>query len=156
MVTDSWRLDEPDDLVRRKWHKRDGLESGSEAAALDVRRRSRDVGIGGIDGARPFGRRTSELGDFFGIFETGRLMAMAGQRLHLPGLAEVSAVCTHPDARGRGYARALMLEVMAGILRKGEAPFLHVFADHHTAIRVYEGLGFIRRRSLHLAALKSM
>lgn len=104
----------------------------------------------------PFGRRTSELGEFFGIFEAGRLMAMAGQRLHLPGFAEVSAVCTHPDARGRGYARALMSEVMAGILRRGETPFLHVFADNYPAIRVYEGLGFIRRRSLHLAVLKSM
>jgi GNAT superfamily N-acetyltransferase len=103
----------------------------------------------------PFGRRTIELGNFFGVFESGRLMAMAGQRLHLPGFAEVSAVCTHPDARGRGYARALMSEVMAAILRRGETPFLHVFADNYPAIRVYEGLGFARRRSLHLAVLKS-
>ncbi len=103
----------------------------------------------------PFGRRTIELGNFFGVFESGRLMAMAGQRLHLPGFAEVSAVCTHPGARGRGYARALMSEVMAAILHRGETPFLHVFADNYPAIRVYEGLGFARRRSLHLAVLKS-
>jgi GNAT superfamily N-acetyltransferase len=104
----------------------------------------------------PFGVRTHELGNFFGIFEAGRLMAMAGQRLHLPGFAEVSAVCTHPDARGRGYARALMSEVMADILSRGETPFLHVFADNYSAIRVYEGLGFSWRRSLHLAVLKSV
>jgi predicted GNAT family acetyltransferase len=103
----------------------------------------------------PFGRRTIELGNFLGVFESGRLMAMAGQRLHLPGFAEVSAVCTHPDARGRGYARALMSEVMAAILGRGETPFLHVFADNYPAIRVYEGLGFARRRNLHLAVLKS-
>jgi GNAT superfamily N-acetyltransferase len=103
----------------------------------------------------PFGPRTHELGTFFGIFESGRLLAMAGQRLHLPGLVEVSAVCSHPDARGRGYARTLMSEIMADILRRGETPFLHVFADNHPAIRVYETLGFILRRSLHLAVLKS-
>jgi GNAT superfamily N-acetyltransferase len=104
----------------------------------------------------PFGVRTHELGNFFGIFEVGRLMAMAGQRLHLPGFTEVSAVCTHPDARGRGYARALMSEVMNDILSRGEMPFLHVFADNHSAIRVYESLGFTRRRTLHLAVLKSV
>lgn len=103
----------------------------------------------------PFGRRTRELGDFFGIFESGRLVAMAGQRLHLPGLVEISAVCTHPDARGRGYASALMSEVIAGILQRGETPFLHVFANNDSAIRVYEGLGFTWRRSLHLVVLKA-
>jgi GNAT superfamily N-acetyltransferase len=102
----------------------------------------------------PFGKRTWELGEFFGIFVDGRLMAMAGQRLHLPGFAEVSAVCTHPDARGRGYARALMSEAIAIILRRGETPFLHVFADNHQAIRVYERLGFACRRNLYLAVLK--
>jgi GNAT superfamily N-acetyltransferase len=102
----------------------------------------------------PFGPRTSELGNFFGIFEAGRLMAMAGQRLHIPGFTEVSAVCTHPDARGQGYARALMSEVIADILSRGETPFLHVFADNHPAIRVYESLGFSWRRGLHLAVLR--
>ena len=32
----------------------------------------------------PFRERTIELGPFFGIFESGRLLAMAGQRTHLP------------------------------------------------------------------------
>jgi hypothetical protein len=56
----------------------------------------------------PFRSRTIELGGFFGAFQSGRLVAMSGQRLHLPQFIEVSAVCTHPDARGRGYARQLM------------------------------------------------
>jgi len=104
----------------------------------------------------PFGPRTHELGRFFGIFEAGRLRAMAGQRLHLPGFVEVSAVCTNPEARGRGYARALMSAVMAEIVRRNCTPFLHVFAANESAIRVYEGLGFKRRRSLHLAVLKAV
>jgi predicted GNAT family acetyltransferase len=103
----------------------------------------------------PFRQRTHELGEFFGIFEGERLLAMAGQRTRTPGFVEVSAVCTHPDARGRGYARLVMTEVMADIVRRGSRPMLHVFAANESAIRVYEGLGFVRRRSLHLAVLKA-
>lgn len=101
----------------------------------------------------PFGVRTWELGEFFGVFESGRLLSIAGQRLRLPGFIEVSAVCTHPEARGRGFARAAMLRVMEDILGRGATPFLHAFADN-PAVRVYEALGFVHRRSLHLAVLQ--
>ena len=102
----------------------------------------------------PFRERTHELGAFFGIFEDDRLVAMAGQRLHLPRYVEVSAVCTHPDVRGRGYARLLIRAAMREIRRRGKTPFLHVLEDNHSAIRVYESLGFTLRRNLHLAVLK--
>ena len=103
----------------------------------------------------PFRRRTFELGAFFGIFDSGRLLAMTGQRLHLPEFVEVSAVCTHPDARGRGFARVLMSRVMAEIRRRGKTPFLHVLPENESAIRVYERLGFTLRRTFHLAVLKN-
>jgi GNAT superfamily N-acetyltransferase len=102
----------------------------------------------------PFRLRTMELGTFFGIFEDERLLAMAGKRLHLPGYVEVSGVCTHPDARGRGYARLLMSCVMEEILGAGATPFLHAFAGNHNALRVYEDLGFSLRRGFHLAVVK--
>jgi GNAT superfamily N-acetyltransferase len=101
----------------------------------------------------PFRNRTHELGAFFGVFESGRLLAMAGQRMRLPGFIEVSAVCTHPEARGRGYARTLMSVVMQDIFNHGATPFLHVLPDN-PAIRIYESLGFALRRVLHLAVLK--
>jgi ribosomal protein S18 acetylase RimI-like enzyme len=103
----------------------------------------------------PFRQRTIELGAFFGIFHSGRLLAMAGQRLHLPRFIEVSAVCTHPDARGRGYARMLIGIVMEEIHQRGKTAFLHSFADNHGAIRVYESLGFTQRRTFELAVLKN-
>jgi predicted GNAT family acetyltransferase len=103
----------------------------------------------------PFRNRTHELGTFFGIFEGSRLVSMAGQRMRVPGFVEVSAVCTHPDARGRGYARTLMSAVMELILQDGDTPFLHSFADNHAAIRVYEAIGFRLRRNFHLAVLKN-
>jgi ribosomal protein S18 acetylase RimI-like enzyme len=103
----------------------------------------------------PFRDRTIELGAFFGIFDDGRLVAMAGERLHLPRHVEVSAVCTHPDARGRGYARMLIATVMDEIRHRGKIPFLHSLADNLPAIRVYESLGFRKRRTFDLAVLKN-
>jgi predicted GNAT family acetyltransferase len=103
----------------------------------------------------PFRQRTIELGEFHGIFDSGRLVLMAGQRLHLPHFVEVSAVCTHPDARGRGYARSLMYLIIKEILQREKIPFLHSFSDNHSAIRVYESLGFTLRRTLYLAVLKN-
>jgi predicted GNAT family acetyltransferase len=56
----------------------------------------------------PFSKRTPVLGSYIGIREAGRLVAMAGERLKPYGYTEISAVCTHPDYRGRGYASSLV------------------------------------------------
>ncbi len=90
----------------------------------------------------PFARRTIELGRFWGIRVDGQLVAMTGERLHLPGFCEVSAVCTHPDFRGRGFAQALITKVCENIMARGEIPFLHVMKENTKAARVYEQLGF--------------
>lgn len=102
----------------------------------------------------PFGSRTHELGLYLGIHQQGRLAAMAGERQKLPGYTEVSAVCTHPDYVGKGYARVLMLEVMRGIRERGEIPMLHVRQNNARAVELYERLGFRSRVVLHLAVLK--
>ena len=102
----------------------------------------------------PFGSRTHELGYYVGIRQEGKLVAMAGERLKVPGYTEVSAVCTHPDYLGRGYAGALMTEVMQQIRERGETPFLHVRADNARAIALYERLGFRIRRRGYFAVLR--
>jgi ribosomal protein S18 acetylase RimI-like enzyme len=102
----------------------------------------------------PFRERTIELGNFYGIFEGDRLLAMAGQRMRVPGFVEVSAVCTHPDARGRGYAGIVMSEVMRDIAAENRTPFLHAFADN-PALSLYQRLGFTLRRTFHLAVIKN-
>lgn len=102
----------------------------------------------------PFLPRTIELGDYYGIHEGKSLVAMAGERLHLTGYTEVSAVCTHPDFRGRGYANALMSVVIRGIVSRGEIPFLHVRIGN-PALRLYQTLGFEVRTQLHLAVVRS-
>lgn len=101
----------------------------------------------------PFGLRTGELGQFWGVKAEGRLVAMAGERLRVPGFSEVSAVCTHPDHRGRGYARALMLRVMEQIAGRDETPFLTTYAHNSSAIRLYEAIGFHTRREMTISVL---
>jgi len=102
----------------------------------------------------PFGNRTRELGSYVGIRHEGKLVAMAGERMKVPGYAEVSAVCTHPAHSGKGYARMLMSEVMRRIRERGETPFLHVRQDNVRAIQIYEKLGFRTRVVRHYAVLR--
>lgn len=101
----------------------------------------------------PFFDKTHRLGDFFGVKQDGRLLAMAGERLKPDGFTEVSGVCAHPDARGRGYAGALMRAVIARILARGEAAFLHSYADNAGAIALYHSLGFTIRAQMQMRML---
>ena len=102
----------------------------------------------------PFGSRTHELGTYLGIRSDGKLVAMAGERLKVPGYTEVSAVCTHPEHTGQGYAQVLMLELMRRIRSRGETPFLHVREDNVRAVQIYERLGFRVRVLLHYVLLR--
>jgi predicted GNAT family acetyltransferase len=81
-----------------------------------------------------------------GVKENGRLVAMAGERMHMPDFTEVSGVCTLPERRGRGYAAGLMHHVAEKIRARGEAPFLHAYAANTGAIALYESLGYQVRR----------
>ncbi len=103
----------------------------------------------------PFRSATVELGRYYGHFQGERLVAMAGERLHLDGFTEVSAVCTHPDVQGQGLASALSYHVASGILEEGRRPFLHVAASNERARRVYEALGFRQRRLVDFALVQS-
>jgi len=104
----------------------------------------------------PFGPRTHELGLYLGIRNEGKVIAMAGERLKVPGYTEVSAVCTHPEHTGKGYARILMLEVMRAIRERGEIPFLHVRQANTRAVELYERLGFRTRTVVQFTVLKKL
>jgi GNAT superfamily N-acetyltransferase len=93
----------------------------------------------------PFTPRTRELGRYYGVFERGDLIAMAGERFHSPGYTEISAVSTHPSARGRGLAAHLTHHVARAIIERDELPYLHVADGNDGARRVYERLGFTLR-----------
>jgi len=102
----------------------------------------------------PFFERTHRLGDFIGVRQDGRLVAMAGERMKPDGFTEVSGVCTHPDHRGRGYAGALMRVVTARILERGEQAFLHAYAANTATIALYETLGFRVRTKITYTVLE--
>jgi len=100
------------------------------------------VALAALTAPGPFFSRTHQLGEFVGVKVDGRLVAMAGERMRPEGFTEVSAVCAHPDHRGKGYAAKLMLHVAHKIVARGETPFLHSYADNTGAIALYEALGF--------------
>lgn len=103
----------------------------------------------------PFLARTHVMGTFRGIRINGRLAAMAGERMCVPGHTELSGVCTHPDFRGHGFARRLSAIVANAIQARGETPFLHTWKDNHPAIALYEKLGFRLRAEVNVAVLES-
>jgi predicted GNAT family acetyltransferase len=101
----------------------------------------------------PFFSRTIELGHYIGIRHQEQLIAMAGERLSFPGYCEVSAVCTAPKYRGKGYARLLISRLINENWQRGNVPFLHVAPDNSRAIRLYESLHFYKRAELQVSVL---
>lgn len=128
--------------------------AASEVSELSAADSAEMVELAALTNPGPFKKRTCELGTYVGIRRDGKLVAMAGERLKVPGYTEVSAVCTHPDHTGHGYARILMSAVMERILNRGETPFLHVRENNLRAIELYLRLGFVRRKVSHLAVLR--
>lgn len=148
---DGWRIDAQTSMLRMVWEG----GAGSAGCAPDA------IALGASEGDAaaaaavtlaelcrpgPFGPRTIELGDYYGYVDTvasGRLIAMAGQRMRVPGYTEISGVCSHPEARGRGLARQLMDRLIHQQMARDERPFLHVMRTNESAHALYQRMGFI-------------
>lgn len=102
----------------------------------------------------PFYEKTIDLGNYIGIFDKDNLVAMAGERMKLTGYTEVSAICTHPDHLGKGYASALFSRASEQIVKDGCHPFLHVRTDNARAIRIYEKFGYKIRSKMFFSVFK--
>jgi ribosomal protein S18 acetylase RimI-like enzyme len=89
-----------------------------------------------------FRARTHTLGHYFGANVNGQLVAMAGERVALPGYREISAVCTLPGHTGRGYGAHLLRHIVNFHAAAGLRSFLHVAAANTRALELYERLGF--------------
>jgi ribosomal protein S18 acetylase RimI-like enzyme len=102
----------------------------------------------------PFAARTHQLGTFLGVRADGQLVAMAGERMRPADYTEITAVCVHPDHRGRGYAQILLAAMTRQIVARGEIAFLHVFSNNASAIALYRRQGMEIRRRLHVTVLE--
>lgn len=103
----------------------------------------------------PFRPRTYELGRYIGIRRGGRLVAMAGERLHPTGWTEISAVAVDADHRRQGLASRLVLDVAFHIQQRGDRALMHAAASNVGAIAAYERLGFALRRVNRFAAVRT-
>src|ERR1700688_1210800 len=101
-----------------------------------------------------FRERTAELGVYLGVYAGAKLIAMAGERIALTGLQEISGVCTHPDFAGRGHARRLTRALLSRQQRRGVGSFLHVSEGNMGARRLYESMGFAVRASLPMCKVE--
>ncbi len=103
-----------------------------------------------------FRNRTCEMGTYYGIRSEGELIAMGGERLTINGYPEISGICTHPSHRGKGYAAAIMWQLVRDHRRDCLISWLHVSASNSHAIGLYERMGFreVRRIMLHRVSRK--
>lgn len=151
-VPKSWQTTRSFDVVQLTGERVTGIDE-PEAVSLGPAHVSEMLALARETNPGPFLNRTVELGDYLGIRRGDRLVAMAGERLHLEGWTEISAVCTAPTDRHQGLASRLVNALIAGIERRSERAFLHVLATNTSAIRLYEGLGFHPRRRLTITAM---
>lgn len=134
-------------MHRMIWQGDRPTPRGSERAkALGLAHAPAAVALAALTNPGPFGPRTLEMGDYFGIFDEDRLIAMAGERVEAGRLREISGVCTHPEYRGGGLARLLTELLVERQLRRGQIPFLHVMSANEAALKLYESMGFVRYR----------
>ncbi|MGO2188970.1 MAG: GNAT family N-acetyltransferase [Microbacterium gubbeenense] len=123
-------------------------EPYAEAVELDADDVEEMLAIVGRNRPGPFLPLTHELGRYVGVRREGRLVAMAGERLHADGFTEISAVSVDDDFRRQGLASALTLDIAYGIRQRGDVPFLHASGANTSAIATYEKLGFRLRRKV--------
>ena len=144
-----WRIDAESTMFRMLWTgAMPAADEAPEAIPLGPEHAAQAVELATLTRPGPFGPRTLELGEYFGLFDGSRLMAMAGERMWTGSHREISGVCTHPDFQGRGFARRLMAKLLRRQMQRNETPFLHVMRDNAGAHRLYERMGFRDHREV--------
>jgi GNAT superfamily N-acetyltransferase len=140
---DGWRIDLESTMFKMAWGGQPARpDAAPEARPLGPADAEQALALALLTNPGPFGPRTIELGEYFGLFEDGRLVAMAGERLAAGSMREISGVCTHPDFQGRGHARRLVDKLVRRQLARGETPFLHVMSTNLAGHGLYQRLGF--------------
>jgi ribosomal protein S18 acetylase RimI-like enzyme len=138
-----WSIDFESTMFKMVWDAPMPVaDEAPDAVRLGPEHAAQALELAALTRPGPFGPRTIELGDYFGVFDGQRLVAMAGERMCAAELREVSGVCTHPDFQGRGLARRLVAGLIRRQVQRGETPFLHVMRDNESAHGLYLRIGF--------------
>jgi ribosomal protein S18 acetylase RimI-like enzyme len=130
--------------------QRPAPDAGNEITALTPQDAGEMLHLTDLAFPGYFRRGTYRLGQYFGIYNAGKLIAMAGERFAPGGFVELSAICTHPFHRGRGFARRLTNVLIDRAMGRGLVPFLHVGQDSEPARALYSSLGFTDSRPVRL------
>ncbi|MBS0320280.1 MAG: GNAT family N-acetyltransferase [Proteobacteria bacterium] len=148
-VPSGWTLGAEKPLAQMTWDAEAPAEDAApDAVPLTPAHVAQVLALTDLTKPGPFGPRTIEMGEYFGLFDGERLVAMAGERMCSGAWHEVSGVCTHPDYRGQGLARRLMLKVIHRQALRGKRTFLHVLRDNEPALALYRAMGFGERRAV--------
>ncbi|HJU26524.1 MAG TPA: GNAT family N-acetyltransferase [Rhodanobacteraceae bacterium] len=158
-LSDHWRLEPLGELAQMIRAEPLDVPDGPAIIALDQTHRADVLALVALVYPHYFRPRTMELGRYFGIYmpDNGgdvRLAAMIGERLGTETYTEMSAICTHPDFTGRGYARRLTAFLSNDTLARGRVPFLHVSHGNPHAKALYERIGYRLRRNIPFWSLR--
>jgi GNAT superfamily N-acetyltransferase len=138
-----WRIDLEATMFKMVWDATPAAEDRApDARPLGPDDAPQAVALALLTNPGPFGLRTIELGEYFGLFEGDRLVAMAGERTAAGSMREISGVCTHPQFQGRGLARRLVDKLVRRQVGRGLVPFLHVMSSNSAGHGLYERMGF--------------
>lgn len=150
----AWRFESQGSLAQMVCSASIPMIDGPEIIELGEPHRADVLALTALVYPHYFRPRTMEMGRYFGIYRDGRLAAMIGERLGTDAHTEMSAICTHPDFTGRGYARRLTAFLVNDTLARGGTPFLHVSHANPRAKTLYQRLGFRLRRDIPFWSLR--
>lgn len=153
-VPEGWVLERFADLAQMHCDRELPVIDGPGIVELGDAHRADVLALTALVYPHYFRPRTMDLGRYFGMYVEGRLAAMIGERLGAPGFREMSAICTHPDYLGRGYARRLTACLTNRTLQEGKRPFLHVAYANERARGLYAQMGYRLRRDIGFFAMR--
>ena len=151
--TSAWRIDQSTAIAQMTCASRLRAIDGPAVIALSASHLADMLALTTLVYPHYFRPRTIEMGRYFGIYDGPRLAAMAGERMRFAGHTEISAVCTHPDYLGRGYAQRLVALLSNDIVDDGRLAFLHVSHENLRAKALYERMGYALRADIALLAV---
>ena len=149
-----WSVREPVPIAQMVCRARLASLGGPAITELSGAHRAHMLALTALVYPHYFRPRSAELGRYVGIYDGEVLAAMAGERMGFDGHQEISAVCTHPDYTGRGYAQRLLAELTNACFDDGRLPFLHVSHENSRAKSLYARMGYVHRTDILLWSVR--